>query len=336
MHHGIGIHNFAYNYLLMIDRRTLSTWKLLQHLLETIPRTKSAQILVERQFISILRQSLEDIRKSPMAATGDSELASETNENGKKSSKKRKRSGEVNTSGPLQPAELPALLNTIYTTIDLVIQATKTLSTVSEVGRSSAFSAEYMRTVTRTTSEQAAKILGSWLSLCHRGLQIGIKETQFNIENWLLPFIELWESHIVEDTHLMQFSLNCTRSVLLLLKAVKLGQFSAAQIWETQLEKLVARNIIIPARAMQETDEGLLGTLTRTSIIQDISNSSVLFDIAIRSIQPHGKRRRPNEESWLQTAFKTFQDAIPAQKNKQNVDYISAMLQSAIDHKLSK
>ncbi len=320
----------------MIGRRTLSTWKLLQHLLETIPRTKSAQILVERQFISILQQSLEDIQKNHAAMATNAELTSGTDKDDKKSSKKRKRSGEVNTSGPLQSAELPTLLNTIYTTMDLVIQATKALSTGSEAGRSASFTAEYMRTVTRTTSEEAAKILGSWLSLCHRGIQVDIKEAQFKIENWLLPFIELWESHIAEETHLMQFSLNCTRSVLLLLKAVKLGQFPEASIWEVQLEKLVARNIIIPARAMQETDPALLGTLTRTSIIQDISNSSVLFDIAIRSIQPHGKRRRPNEEAWLQTAFKTFQDAIPAKKNKQDVEYINAMLQSAIDHKLSK
>jgi nucleolar pre-ribosomal-associated protein 2 len=309
--------------------------------LQVLPQPTAARALIDRQFTSILRQTLEEVPKSP----GDVEMTeappiaildSKKEEKLQKSTKKRKHTGELVGHSSNQIGNLSDLIEAIFSAVDFMIQSTKAIAINFEEGRSSAFSAEYMKTVVKTGAKEAATILGSWVSLCQMALENQYLDKK-NLQRWLTPFIEIWNSHTTEDTSLMQFSLHCTQPILSLLGGVKDSRFSRID-WEPQLEQLISRSIMNPAKAAiwENSDSDLLTTLTRISILQDTANAPLLFEVAIRSIQPHGsRRRRPNDDTWLQFVFKTLKDAMPPQRAESNGKDVGAMLQCAIDHKLS-
>jgi nucleolar pre-ribosomal-associated protein 2 len=253
-----------------------------------------------------------------------------------KASKKRKHTGEL-VSNPISERNkhLPDLMDAIFSVMDLMIQSTQYISETSKNRSISAFSAEYMKTVIRTAAKDAAIILGSWLSLCETGLRDHGFDKE-DIQNWISPFVDIWNTHIADDNSLMQFSLYCTQPVLSLLRAVKDGKYLKIG-WAPQLEQLLSRNIMNPAKAArwEDTESELLSTLTKISVLQDTANAPRLFEIAIRSIQPHGsRRRRASDDTWLQTVFKTLKDAMPPQNAAGNGKDIGSMLQCAIDYKV--
>jgi len=326
-----------------IPRKTPASWRLLAHLLQTIPIPNTARILQERKFMAILRQTLEEAQKAASdtsrsisgdRTSSDSTLVEETSS---KVSRKRKRSGELVTN-PTGTGDLGLgeLLEAIYEAIAGMQRSTNVNLVIVEKGRSAAFTTEYMKTVMRTTAEEAAKILGLWLSLSRilhsqRGVREPVGET------WLSQFLQIWDYHAPGTDDLMQYSLHCSHGLISLLKAVKSGEIQN-QDWLPILEEQVARNIILPAKAanLDDPESDLLNTLTRVSIIQDSANAPLQFEVAIRSIQPRGSRRRmPHDDAWLQTVFDTLVKAMPNTRFEQNSKAIRCMLHCAIDHKVS-
>ncbi|KAK6605950.1 Urb2/Npa2 family protein [Botrytis cinerea] len=112
---------------------------------------------------------------------------------------------------------------------------------------------------------------------------------------------------------------------------------SATQDWKEILEKLIARNIIIPSKASagEKQDSTLLQSLTRVLVLQDVANAPILFDIAIRSLQSNGdRRRRPSDNAWLQTVFITLKAAMPPTKTAAHNSAIREILQRSIQHEV--
>lgn len=280
------------------------------------------------------RKSPRDVERTETAPIATSDSKEE--EKRQKPTKKRKHTGELVGNSSNQISNLPDLIEAIFSVMDFTIQSTKMITNITEEGESSAFSAEYMKTVVKTGAKEAVTILGSWVALCQMALEYQNLDKK-NLQKWLTPFIDIWNSHIAEDTSLMQFSIHCTQPILSLLGRVKDGRDSKSD-WAPQLEQLISRNIMNPAKAAkwQNSDSDLLVTLTRISILQDTANAPLLFEVAIRSIQPHGsRRRRPNDDTWLQFVFKNLKDAMPPQRAESNGKDVGAMLQCAINHKLN-
>ncbi|KAK0110723.1 hypothetical protein ONS96_002322 [Cadophora gregata f. sp. sojae] len=313
-----------------IPRRTPQSWRLLCFLLRSIPLRSAARILVERQFLSIVRRSLEEAQKSA-SNTAQAKSNSEpgaTEKDTVKASKKRRRSGELVTeSSPSETSSVPSLLDAIFSALNCVVQNTTAISHTLDQERSSVFSAEYMKTVIRTTTEEAATILGLWLSLCHAAHQQG--GGTVSTEAWLSPFVEVWNSHITEDAPHLQFSLHATRPLLNLLRCSKDDKFPAS--WLEQLEILLARNIVIPAKA----DKSLFETLTKASVLQNTDNAPLLFGIAIRSVPPTGsaRRRKAPDEKFLQSVFGSLKASISYVKGD-NGKQMCEMIQLAVNHKI--
>lgn len=319
-------------FLLIRSRKTPSSWRLLCYLLRNTPLPNAARILVERQFLSIIRRTLEEAQKSsnnavaPRSNSESSIIEQET----VKVSKKRRRSGELVTKPSTSESNgLLSLLDAIISAMNCVVQNTKPTSLTLDRERSSAFSMEYMKTVIRTTAEEASTILGLWLSLCHTALpQVG---GLASVESWLAPFVEIWSSHTADDAPHLQFSLHATRPLLNLLRSSKDDKFPSS--WTEQLEILVARNIVIPAKA----DQTILEILTKASVLQNTGNAPLLFDIAIRAVQLTGsaRRRKAPDEKFLQSVFGSLRGSMVNVKGD-NGKQMRAMLQLAIDHKLGK
>lgn len=318
--------------VLILYRRTPSSWRLFRYLVKSLPVTNAARILVERQFISILRRTLEEAQKAGAAQpTKVGSDSSATEQEIKKSSKKRRRSGElVSKLSSHGETTLPVLLDAVFSALDVIVQNTKTSLATSEEQRTSAFSADYMKTVIRATSEEAATVLGLWLSLCHSTLPL--LKGLGSVATWLSPFIDIWESHTSDENSHLQFSLHATRPLLNLLRSLKNREGpSDIQAWNGQLERLVARNIVMPAKAGPE----LLETITKASVLQNTGNAPLLLEIAIRSVQvtSSARRRRAQDEKFLQSMFTSLKESMSHISGESN-NQISAMLRLAIDHKL--
>ena len=307
-----------------------------------VPLPVAARNLTERKFTHILLQTLEEAQKAQKEVDTDTKETGINHESRsadeERPSKKRKRSGElvnnISVSGNHGPQDL---LAAIFAALNCILHSTKITSGVSEEGRSAAFSTEYMRSVIRTSAEESAKILGSWFSLSLETLKIWDDREIAVIQSWITPFVEIWQARAKGDVDLMVFSLHCSQPLLSLLQAVKRRKDHVIFDWVVQLDQLVARNVMIPAKAAREedVDSDLLSTLTRISVLQESSNAPILFDVSIRSLQSHGsRRRRPQDETWLQIVFTALKEAMQPQRKQENGQAICDMLRSAIVHKV--
>lgn len=291
--------------------------------------------------MAILQQTLQEAQEisnvESSGIDGHENLGSESDSAGTSIvSKKRKRTGELVTHTYHGPGKGPrALVIAIHTAIYSIVRSTKasfSQKTASN-GRSTSFTAEYMRAVVRTTPEASAIVLGSWMSLCQ--MVLSQQAGPLISSQVLCPFIDIWDYRMVGSDDLMQFSLHCSEPLLALLKRTKADP--ATQDWKTSLEKVIARNIIIPSKANagEKQDSTLLQTLTRLLVLQDVVNAPILFDIAIRSLQPHGNRRRkPSDNAWLKIVFTTLKAAMAPTKTTSHYVAIREMLQSSIEHKV--
>ncbi|KAI9648313.1 hypothetical protein NHQ30_002946 [Ciborinia camelliae] len=322
-------------------RITPSSWHLFRLLLNAIPLANTARMLTEKKFMVTLQQALQeaqevsDIDDAGVEANEDSILGSDSGEMSIVS-KKRKRTGELVTHTYHGPAKgLRALVMAIHAAIHSIVRSTKVSFSQRTTGniRSTAFTTEYMRAVVRTTPEASAIVLGSWMSLCQMVLR---QEAGPVISSQLLsPFIDIWDYRVVGSEDLMQFSLHCSEPLMALLKRTKAD--STTQDWKASLEKVIARNIIIPSKsnAGEKQDSTLLQTLTRVLVLQDVANAPILFDVAIRSLQPHGdRRRRPSDNVWLQTVFTALKASMPPNKTTAHNLAIREILQSSIQHQV--
>ncbi|EDN95368.1 hypothetical protein SS1G_11245 [Sclerotinia sclerotiorum 1980 UF-70] len=322
-------------------RVTPSSWHLFRLLLNAIPLANTARMLTDKKFIATLQQTLQEAQEirdvdEPCVGAHDDSMSGSDSRETSIISKKRKRSGELVTHTYHGPAKgLRGLVMAIHSAIHSIVRSTKVSFSQSKTGngRSTAFTTEYMRAVVRTTPEASAMVLGSWMSLCQTILG---QEAGPAISSHLLsPFVDIWDYRVVGSEDLMQFSLHCSEPLLALLKRTKAN--TATRDWQTTLEKVIARNIIIPSKANagEKQDSTLLQNLTRVLVLQDVANAPILFDVATRSLQPHGdRRRRPADNAWLQIVFTTLKAAIPPTKTRAHNLAIREILQNCIQHEV--
>ncbi|KAG9239698.1 Urb2/Npa2 family-domain-containing protein [Amylocarpus encephaloides] len=303
-----------------VPRQRYQSWQLLQYLMLRLPLQVSAQTLVEMKFPAILKQTLEEVGK--VASTVHNTMASEDTKSSKKSLK-RKRHSEVAETGAGNRSQLVLQLESIHQVLDIITSSAGLSSPFSTVEQTSNFTAEYMKSVLRTSAEEAATILGLWLSF---PLQDPGNTWS---RSWVAPFIELWKTRFVDEFDALLFSRLCTKP---LLRLIQLGLFTDS------LKELGARSILIPARVafdQDPTSSDILSSLTKLSVIQDPSNAPILFDIAIRATQTReSRRRKPQDESWLQEVFVTLQVGFIAARQKENCEALHSMLQAAVEFKV--
>jgi nucleolar pre-ribosomal-associated protein 2 len=300
-----------------IPRQNAVAWWLLGYLIKSVPRNTAARLLVEKKLTEILKVTLEGVRK---AADEREKVIEEKPEKVAKNSKKRKRT-PVTESNDASLGAVVQQMEAIHSVVCFITSAAQKVYN-QEDGRDLAFTAEYMKTAIRTLAEESATILGLWLSL-----STDILHAQKSSDSWLSPFIELWQDRTVGENDLMFFSSHCTRWVLQLLQAGR---------WKSQLEMLLAKTALLPARSdwLVNAESPLLSTLTKLFVIQNPANAALFFDISIRSVQTHGNgRRKQHDDSWLQLVFNTLQEGFLAKRHQQNCTALHAMLASAIRFK---
>lgn len=298
--------------------------------------------------MSILQQTIHDVQIQQARPASPEQYISESSstvqEQPSKVSKKRKRSGElVPVLGSTGRNGLLGLLESIYGAINDIVRASKVSNTSIEDQMEASFSAECMKAVIRTSGDESAKILGSWLTLCEIALKMDASSTPPNARKWLSPFLTIWETHAIGNGDIYLFSQSCTRPLLSLLRALKNGGddlcYSLVRSeWTAELERFIARHIIIPVQTASEESGGLdFGSvLGEGTLSQHPDYVSIVFNIAIRSLQNNGSRKwRVQDEKWLQNTFATLKDSISSMSINERGKAIYRMLESVIRFKLS-
>jgi nucleolar pre-ribosomal-associated protein 2 len=323
-------------------RRCPDAWRLLCWLVRGVPVWGVARALNERKFGAIVRQSLEEAvarrrRLSIPVLAAVPDIVSDSTET-IQSSPVREKDGESKTArGDYEMVEeqheIPGsmerdteLTKAIHGAIECVVRFSIPNTLDGEERSGETFAVEYMKAVIRTTNDEAAKILGAWLELC---ITPG---TDPRIGSWLLPFIEIWSSHIVGANDTVVFANHCLRPLLVLLSRV--DQYP---LWKSMLEQLLARYFIIPAKAAYVTSKNtdLLSILVGESVSIEPLFAPILFDVAIRSLQPSGTRLRPQQDAaWLVAIFTALGDAIRASISTNKSLAVRQMLQSCLDYQV--
>lgn len=283
-------------------------WTLFSRCVESVPVRSAARIMQERKFGALLRKTVEEGAETATRTQQDNNTGS-VGEVSKTQSKKRRRDGSpVSTVSAISQENADLRLE-----VSEAIAAVVKLSKPSD-GGADGFQAEYMRSVIRLSTDDAAKILQSWLNW---NLTLG-QSNHGIVPGWLSSFIEIWSLHVVVagNEDVKTFSKHCLEPLLHLLTLD-----DAKSPWKPQLEQLLARNIIIPARASYEAENEtdhenasnatLLKRLAGDVLSRSPRFAPVLFKLAVRCLPPHGiRRRRPGEMAWLQAVFNTCKVSI--------------------------
>jgi nucleolar pre-ribosomal-associated protein 2 len=302
--------------------------------MDYVPLRNLARVLNEKKFMGVLRQALEEVVAAINLVDNSSDTATANPVKGKgrtSGSKKRKRNGNISIHAladrsAVDDDKVAAEQKlAVYEAINRVVRLSKPGSHSMETSIS-----EYVKSTIRTSSDDAARILGAWLALCATQKRPSAMEPNTSL---LPPFVEIWESRILGLEDVKVFSEHCLIPSLSMMSAA--GQLPEAK---SQLEKLLARNIIVPAKTAygSSKDAKFLISLVGDAVSRNQPFAPIIFEITIRYIQPHGFRSRgPDDNAWLQAMISALKEAMSGNLSEGSVIALNQMLRYCIDYKIT-
>ncbi|KFY03585.1 hypothetical protein O988_01385, partial [Pseudogymnoascus sp. VKM F-3808] len=303
-------------------RRCPQAWRLLRCLVQRVPVPTAARCLNERKGVGMLRVAAEEaVARRTQEKKEEKEGKTDKSD---KSSRKRKRGEDAVTNGNVEE-ETYDVAEAMYEVLEQIVG----LAMPEEQPEGDAFAAEYMKSVTRLAAEESAKLLGSWLELCRLTRDRG---DEAQLSGWLTPFIETWKARMDGGDDSLLFSTHCLEPLLNLSSSPEL-----LPEWQTQLEQLLSRNIILPARTAYTSSKTteVLASFVNKAVAARPDFAPVLFENAIRSLQPNSTHRgRAHDAAWLQALFRVLSDACPTEPREAKSEAINKMMEMCLENKI--
>lgn len=312
-------------------RECAPAWRLLRLLLSNVSTRHSTSVLSERKFAPLLRTTLEEaVARQRLVSHDGAEESSETLASSPKlkSTKKRKRDRETievatrKTNDSSKSSGDTELLAAVYETVSLLMDLSKNTNFKTD-----GFLVDYLKSIFRTSDEESGRILGSWLQL--------VRESPAMLdddggESPIDPFIMTWEMRPNLATSLEAFSSRCVGPV-----AAILCDSMSPGTWKVRLERLLSRNLIVPARTAfaASKNAALLQRLLSNAVKSQPFFAPVILELAIRSLPPsHGRPRHRDDTHWLQQVFSTCLEHLSPGMGESAV---VRTLQTCISHKVT-
>lgn len=278
-----------------------SAWLLFSALGIRLPVRTAAKTMHDRKFMQILATSVESL------ATATVTTNTETT-----ATKKRKRNGEpvsnissINGSGV-------ELYRAIYQAISCLVDLCKARNIT-------AFEAEYMKSILRSSAAEAGKLLGLWLSIV-------VKRPTSKVD----AFAYIWTARIKGDEDVQTFSKTCLAPALTLLASTEIAPPS-----RSLLEQLLAVNVLSSSKNKPSAsqDQANMKAILNDAVTLSPSHAAIVLDIAARCTELRENNRRKTVESeWLQVILLVLIGIIDDWKSPSGDLAIKLLLGTCVEH----
>jgi nucleolar pre-ribosomal-associated protein 2 len=300
-------------------RRYPRVWDILATVFALIPLFSLAKSLADRRFVGLLQQTLKDIAAPQQetrvdGADSDVDMADAPPSESPANPRKRKRPDAAGFDVASQRQESGCLH-----TAEAVFDAVRVLLSRCELKSldgpaTHRMGAEHVKSLFSTSAADTMGLLVPWLAICGLALdrpKVGPLREQVS---WLSTFAALWELHLQSATDASEVATHLSGTATRILgkltgipQQTPLGIEAAVQErWARDLRRFLARNLILPARAVFLTSGGQ----DIVKIAVDMSSAwaqitfPVLFDLVSRSpLESGAKTSRKDHETWVQAVF---------------------------------
>ncbi|KLO94798.1 uncharacterized protein Y057_4524 [Fusarium fujikuroi] len=308
-------------------RRWPLTWTILECVFQRIPLFSLAKSLADRRFIAVLQQTLKDI--------------SQPATNSSFSSSKRKRSPtksfEVealrDTEGCLMSGD--ALLSALKTLLDR-LRSSATQSSHDKIG------AEHIRSLFCTSAADAATLASLSLKLCNVALTGG--EEQEGREYWIETISSIWDFHLqgTDDTLEVAAQLfTPSAAIFSKLEGIdgshdRVTRDPLRAKWTIDLENLMHRNLILPARAAfinrQDMEPIARALHAAEKNLETAAPALYFLASSVTDALGEGRLRKGNID-WMKQIFKVVEGSLRGRENRDKL--VQAVLERAAEKSMS-
>ncbi|KXJ97686.1 Urb2/Npa2 family-domain-containing protein [Microdochium bolleyi] len=311
-----------------LARRYPLSWAVLAHAFQKIPPQALGKCLADRKFVTILRQTVEEVSKP----TGEGKPQGE----GQSTTTKRKRVSPM----PETLTELQALDGCIRSSVSMFAA----LGTLLGYGKQNDSSTspqdrvglEHIKSLFSSSSEETRDITSRllWCSLhAAQGLGGSLSKEQ---ENWVGISAAIWDLrlHSKDDTYEFARYLYAPICSTLGLLNGRAAPNTVEKIWRRQLEQLLGSSFMRPARRIFAQDGSVQNLKSALEITSGdpVTSSGVLWTAASRTPRDQtDPKSKAEHASWSKSVFLAVLEALkPVPRDAQN-KAIAALLATAIE-----
>ncbi|KAF4965186.1 hypothetical protein FSARC_6980 [Fusarium sarcochroum] len=297
-------------------RRWPLTWTILECVFQRIPLFSLAKSLADRRFIVVLQQTLKDV----------SQPANETSSTPSKRKRSTTKSFNLealqDTEGCLMAGD--ALFSALKRLLDR-LSSSATQSSHDKIG------AEHIRSLFCTSAADAATLTSLSLTLCDVALTSG--EEQEGWESWIETITSIWDLHLQGNDDVLEVATHLfapSTAILGKLEGISgshkaIARESLRTKWTTDLEKLMHRNLILPARAAfigRQDLEPITKALQAAEKDLDVAAPALYFlASSVTDTLGEGKLRKGNAD-WIKQIFKAVEGSLRDRKNRDELVHI--------------
>ncbi|KAH7328590.1 Urb2/Npa2 family-domain-containing protein [Stachybotrys elegans] len=308
-------------------RRYPLSWTILACVFQRIPLFSLAKSLADRRFISILQQALNEICKP------ETEPAS----TGGKS--KRKRNALAYSLEDLKSTQSciasgQAIFHALKCLLDRV-ETTNATASHDKVG------AEHIKSLFNTPAADAVATTKSLLTICRLFMSADDSEDVEGWEHWIRVSSTIWDLHLQGSDDTLNVATHLfTPAAMLLGGLEKLtkdsgDKDSSLRIWSPDLQRLMHKSFVVPARASFLNGRDLSSLTTALEVssgVIDVS-ASVLYFLAAGASSSMTRRdlHRSNAE-WMEQVFQLVEKAIRKRPDRNAL--ILGILRQAVERSM--
>ncbi|KAI0123891.1 Urb2/Npa2 family-domain-containing protein [Xylariales sp. AK1849] len=314
-------------------RRYPLTWTTLACLLERISPFSLSKIFLERRFILVLRQSARDIsrprKKDESKPMPNRDRPAET--------RKRKRDEALTFNIDIlrSPELLLESATELFGALDVLVSRLGAMS--NHNAEHVVIGAEHVKSIFRTPANEAQELVAPLLWICVRAMDIheaGLLEQQ---QRWVGVLATIWSLRLGSMSDGLAFATHVYYpSCSILGKLRRLGSEQGNQavrrLWIKQVERLLMKNLINPARTSYTNSNSLdvLEAANQAAVHHVAQSVPILWSLAVlirrNSDDPASKKAHL---SWAQSVFTLLLNF--AQENNSGETVVSVMLDIAIE-----
>lgn len=309
-------------------RRWPLTWTILECVFQRIPLFSLAKSLADRRFIAVLHQTLKDISRP-------STDSSATPSKRKRSTTKSFALEDLKDSqGCLMTGE--AVFSSLKTLLGR-LDSSAAQSSHDKIG------AEHIRSLFCASAAEAATFASLSLTLCDSALSNSDDQTE-GWEPWIETTASIWDLHLQGSDDALEVAAHLfAPSAAILSKLEKISKTQKAAVreslrtkWSSDLQKLMHRNLILPARATfitRQNMEPISRALQAAAKNTAVAAPALYFLVfGVTDALGEGRLRKGNSD-WMKQIFRAVEGTLRPRDDRDEL--IQIVLERAADKSAS-